>query len=67
MTLHATLLTASDVCVVCHHPHYVLTGVVVYTSQVKTFAHLDFTWGEDANTLVYADVLKLIQKYNPLP
>lgn len=41
-------------------------GVVVYASQVADFAHMDFTWGEDANTQVYANVMALINKYNPL-
>jgi len=41
-------------------------GVIVYTSQLPTFAHLDYTWAVNANTMVYADLVTLLGKYNPL-
>lgn len=41
-------------------------GVVVYTSQIPDYAHLDFTWGVNANTVVYANVVSVLGKYNPL-
>ena len=42
-------------------------GVVVYSAQQQSFAHLDYTWGEDAHTYVYANVVNLLAHYNPLP
>jgi len=32
----------------------------------KTYAHLDYTWGVDANKNVYYDVVKQISKFNPI-
>lgn len=40
------------------------TATVVHTKLIESFAHLDFTWGEDAHTLVYADLMQEIAKYN---
>lgn len=28
-----------------------------------TYAHLDFTWGDDANVYIYPDVLNMLNKY----
>lgn len=44
---------------------FVGAGVIVASPQ-STFAHMDFTWGEDANSVVYADMIQLVAKYNPL-
>jgi hypothetical protein len=36
---------------------------IVLFDEVETFAHLDYTWGYDANVNVYAKVLDVIGKY----
>ncbi len=41
-------------------------GTIASAQQIPTYAHLDFTWGVDAHQLVYANVVQLLQKYNPL-
>jgi len=38
-------------------------STVVHHDTIQGFAHLDFTWGKDANTLVYADLMKRIAQY----
>lgn len=38
--------------------------IVVGQSYQASFAHLDYTWGVDANELVYKDALRMIAKYN---
>lgn len=37
---------------------------LVFQHQEATYAHLDYTWGEDAHTLIYPDILKLLKQYN---
>eukprot|EP01113_Clastostelium_recurvatum_P014731 TRINITY_DN18043_c0_g1_i1.p1 TRINITY_DN18043_c0_g1~~TRINITY_DN18043_c0_g1_i1.p1 ORF type:complete len:282 (+),score=64.15 TRINITY_DN18043_c0_g1_i1:83-928(+) len=37
---------------------------VVYHKVIPSYAHLDFVWGTDAATEIYADVLKWIGTYN---
>ena len=39
-------------------------STVVHTKLVQGFAHMDFTWGKDANTQVYADLIHQLAKYN---
>jgi lysosomal acid lipase/cholesteryl ester hydrolase len=36
---------------------------VVHDKLVPSYMHLDFTWGLDAHTLVYADVIQLCTQY----
>jgi len=38
-------------------------GVLVKRVNIPTYAHLDFSWGVDANTLVYADLMKVLEDY----
>lgn len=43
-------------------------STVVFQKEVTGFAHLDFTWGKDANTLVYADLMdQMAKRANPPP
>jgi hypothetical protein len=34
-----------------------------YRVPLSTFNHLDFIWGKDANSLVYADVITFLKKH----
>jgi len=38
--------------------------IVVQNLFIPSYAHLDFTWGSDANKFVYSEVLKQISKFN---
>lgn len=38
-------------------------STVVHADLVMDFAHLDFTWGKDANTKVYASLMEQLAKY----
>lgn len=42
-------------------------STVVHSEEVPSFAHLDFTWGEDAHTFVYAPIVNLMKQFNPVP
>lgn len=42
------------------------SSTVVYTNRQPLFAHMDFTWGKDANPIMYPALLKLIQSRNPV-
>eukprot|EP00927_Polykrikos_kofoidii_P009904 TRINITY_DN1415_c0_g1_i1.p1 TRINITY_DN1415_c0_g1~~TRINITY_DN1415_c0_g1_i1.p1 ORF type:complete len:441 (-),score=72.65 TRINITY_DN1415_c0_g1_i1:96-1343(-) len=45
-------------------------GSLVHWKDIENYAHLDFSWGKDANTVVYADVLNLLRQYSgdgPVP
>jgi len=36
---------------------------VVYTNEQRTYAHLDFVWGESAKDIIYPDIARLVKKY----
>jgi pimeloyl-ACP methyl ester carboxylesterase len=36
----------------------------IYINNQQTYQHLDFTWGENANELIYPDVVELALKYS---
>lgn len=38
-------------------------GVVVADHQEASYAHMDFTWGENAHTLIYPHMISLLRKY----
>ena len=38
---------------------------VVYSQLTPEFEHMDYVWGEDANEIVYSEVVTLLQKYDP--
>jgi hypothetical protein len=40
------------------------TKYVTGTMFEASYAHLDYTWGVDANKIVYMDVLRMIGKFN---
>jgi hypothetical protein len=42
-----------------------LCATAVWAPQTN-FAHLDYTWGEDAHTFVYSGVVQQLAKYNPV-
>ncbi|GMF14386.1 unnamed protein product [Phytophthora lilii] len=39
------------------------SGTIVYEKTIAAFSHLDFTWAQNANTLVYQDLLVQLKKY----
>jgi lysosomal acid lipase/cholesteryl ester hydrolase len=39
------------------------SDMIVLFDEVESYAHLDYTWGFDANVYVYAKVLDVISKY----
>jgi len=39
------------------------TASIVHVQDIPSYAHLDFSWGEDANSMVYPDVLRLLVSY----
>jgi len=40
------------------------TASVVYHKNIEDYAHLDFSWAEDAHSIVYPDVVNLVRKYS---
>ncbi len=38
-------------------------GAVVFDSLQLSYAHLDYTWGYNANKLVYRDAVRLLKEY----
>ncbi|RLN48846.1 hypothetical protein BBJ28_00003123 [Nothophytophthora sp. Chile5] len=38
-------------------------ATIVYEQTISAFSHLDFTWAENANELVYQDLLVQLKKY----
>jgi hypothetical protein len=57
---HDILAGARDV-------QYIIDAVpprtLVHTKNIPDYAHLDFAWGEDANSLVYPDVIALLRTH----
>jgi len=41
------------------------TQTLVYQKHIPSYNHIDFIWALTANTLIYADVLNLMEKYHP--
>jgi len=39
-------------------------GALVSRINVPSYAHLDFTWAEDAHMKIYPDMLALLHKFN---
>ncbi|EGZ17276.1 hypothetical protein PHYSODRAFT_331273 [Phytophthora sojae] len=39
------------------------SGTIVHEKTVAAFSHLDFTWAQNANELVYQDLLSQLKKY----
>ncbi|KAE9322187.1 hypothetical protein PR003_g17300 [Phytophthora rubi] len=39
------------------------SGTIVHEKTVAAFSHLDFTWAQNANELVYQDLLAQLKKY----
>ncbi|RLN60917.1 hypothetical protein BBJ29_008675 [Phytophthora kernoviae] len=39
------------------------SGTVVYEKSIAAFSHLDFTWAQNANELVYQDLLVQLKQY----
>ncbi|EGZ17262.1 hypothetical protein PHYSODRAFT_250132 [Phytophthora sojae] len=39
------------------------SGTIVHEKPVAAFSHLDFTWAQNANELVYQDLLAQLKKY----
>lgn len=36
---------------------------IVHTHYLERYAHLDFTWAENAKDLLYPDVVRVLTKY----
>ncbi|OWZ21777.1 Lipase [Phytophthora megakarya] len=39
------------------------SDTIVYEQTIDAFSHLDFTWAQNANDLVYQDMLVQLDKY----
>ena len=39
---------------------------IIFSKRIESYAHLDFTWAANAKEMVYDDLMKLLQEYNPL-
>ncbi|KAL0077059.1 Alpha/Beta hydrolase protein [Phycomyces blakesleeanus] len=44
-----------------------LPSPLVYVKSIKSWEHLDFLWAEDIEAIVYPDILRLIDYFNPFP
>lgn len=34
---------------------------IVFSKNIEVWNHMDFVWGEDAHSVIYADIIKLLQ------
>lgn len=41
-----------------------LNKTLVYQKKIKSWDHLDFIWGMDAERLIYKDIEHLLKKYH---
>ena len=42
-------------------------GVLVKKIEIASYAHLDFTWGVDANAYVYKDLMDVLANHTRHP